>query len=364
MIDKTKKFIEEAKLKHGEKYLYDKVNYIKTSSKVIITCLIHGDFIQSPNTHLSGSGCRKCYSDKYKTNNEEFIKEIIDIHKNNKNLTFDKVKYENARTNVIITCLIHGDYETKPSNIRNGCICRKCFYTKKINNQEDYLNKCREKHNNYYDYSKSFYKSTHEKMIIICPAHGEFEQEAVSHLTGSGCSECHFDKITKTTEKFIEEANLIHNNLYDYSKTKYINNAKKIIIICKEHGEFKQTPNKHLNSRGCPNCYKSKGSIKIKNILDINNIEYIEEMKFDDCRNKNSLPFDFYLPKLNTCIEFDGLQHFESINFWGGEKRLNYTKNNDEIKNKYCENNNIKLLRIPYYEIDKIADILLNIFNI
>ena len=121
-------------------------------------------------------------------------------------------------------------------------------------------------------------------------------------------------------------------------------------------------PNKHLNSRGCPNCSNSKGALKIKNILDINNIEYFQEMRFNDCRNKNSLPFDFYLPEYKTCIEFDGLQHFESIDYWGGEERLNYIKKNDNIKNEYCKDNNIKLIRVPYYEINNIEDKLFSIF--
>ena len=87
-------------------------------------------------------------------------------------------------------------------------------------------------------------------------------------------------------------------------------------------------------------------------------------MKFDDCRNKNPLPFDFYLPNYNICIEFDGRQHYLPIFYFGGEKMLNYTKNNDNIKNEYCLNNNIKLVRIPYYEINDIENIISSIFMI
>ena len=87
-------------------------------------------------------------------------------------------------------------------------------------------------------------------------------------------------------------------------------------------------------------------------------------MKFNDCRNKNPLPFDFYLPEYKTCIEFDGRQHFESIEHWEGDNGLLKIKKNDSIKNEYCKDNDIKLIRIPYYEIDNIEDKLFCIFNI
>ena len=70
------------------------------------------------------------------------------------------------------------------------------------------------------------------------------------------------------------------------------------------------------------------------------------------------MPFDFYLPAYNLCIEFDGEQHFKSIKHFGGEKRLSIQKIKDNIKTEYCKNNNIKLLRIPYYDFNNIEKIL------
>ena len=102
----------------------------------------------------------------------------------------------------------------------------------------------------------------------------------------------------------------------------------------------------HTMSCGCLN--KSKGEMYIEEILKDNDIDYIPQKRFKDCKNKRTLPFDFYLIDNNTCIEYDGSQHFTPVEYWGGEDRFNDTKRNDEIKNQYCKDNNINLIRIPY----------------
>lgn len=102
----------------------------------------------------------------------------------------------------------------------------------------------------------------------------------------------------------------------------------------------------HCMSCGCLN--KSKGEMLIEDILKENNIEYIPQKRFDDCKNKRTLPFDFYLPTKNTCIEFDGAQHTQPVEYWGGEEKFVYLQKNDSIKNQYCKDNGINLIRIPY----------------
>ena len=102
----------------------------------------------------------------------------------------------------------------------------------------------------------------------------------------------------------------------------------------------------HTMSCGCLN--KSKGEMYIEEILKENNIKYESQKRFEDCRNKRPLPFDFYLPNNNICIEFDGSQHYKPVEYWGGEKRFNDLKESEQIKNKYCKDNNINLIRIPY----------------
>ena len=148
---------------------------------------------------------------------------------------------------------------------------------------------------------------------------------------------------------FLKTANLIHNKKYDYSLTVYTKMTEKVIIICPLHGEFTQRPMDHINlKQGCPICRCSKGELSIKYFLDKNNIKYKQQKSFDDCKYKKLLKFDFYLPEKNICIEYDGEQHYIEIDRWGGESRLKIIKDRDSIKNLYCLENNIKLIRIKY----------------
>lgn len=157
-----------------------------------------------------------------------------------------------------------------------------------------------------------------------------------------------------TQQEFIDKAIKIHGDKYDYSLVNYINNNTKVKIICKKHGIFEQKPNNHLSNNGCPVCKESKGEKEISKILEEKSINYIAQYKFIDCVNKISLPFDFYLPDYNTCIEFDGIQHFKSIEYWGGSDGLKKRQNNDKIKNDYCLKNNIRLIRVKYNDDIKI----------
>ena len=130
----------------------------------------------------------------------------------------------------------------------------------------------------------------------------------------------------------------------------YLNNKSKIKILCYIHGEFEQKPYHHLNGVGCPYCRESKGEKEVEKYLKINNIKYIRQYTFDNCRDKRKLPFDFYLPDFNICVEFDGALHFISVQYFGGFDKLVDTQKKDKIKTDYCKNNNIKLLRIKYDE--------------
>jgi hypothetical protein len=156
-----------------------------------------------------------------------------------------------------------------------------------------------------------------------------------------------------TLERFIEQSKLVHDDRYDYSKVVYgSNNNDKVCIICKEHGEFWQTPRGHLNEKqGCPKCKLSKGELTLERYLQKNNVMYESQKRFLDCKDKLPLPFDFYLPEVNICIEYDGQQHYRT---WNGKQTERYlldfqkTRQHDEIKTNYCKENGIRLIRVSY----------------
>jgi hypothetical protein len=278
----TEEFVQKAKEVHGDKYDYSKVEYKNTREKVCIICKEagHGEFYQTPNDHLSGSGCLKC-SGKAKLTTEEFIKKAKEVHRDKYN--YSKAVYENISTKVCIICKEsgHGEFYQTPNSHLQGVGCPKCGESVRANSRTYTKNffekKAREIHGDEYNYSKVDYKSSRDKICIICSTHGEFYQSPSSHLQGKGCPMCGGTK-KLTTENFIRRSRLIHGDLYDYSKVDYKNSATKVCIICPEHGEFYQIPNNHLQGVGCSKC---NGGIKLDKGEFINKAKKVHGDQYD-----------------------------------------------------------------------------------
>jgi len=276
------KFIEKAKLKHGDVYDYSLVDYKGSQENVIIICKKHGNFNQKPNNHLQGDGCRSCSSEKIgnltRKTNEQFIKESIEKHGDT--YIYDKVIYVSTHSKVIIVCKKHGDFLQNPSDHLTGRGCPECGKIKAHDTQrftkEIFIERANEKHNNKYTYEKVNYIDSQTKVSITCKIHGDFDQVPNSHLQGYGCNLCaiikNTDKQRLTQDQVVERAIKVHGDLYDYSKVVYVKNTEPVIIICKKHGEFLQKPNHHVSSKaGCKNCTmhiltKDEFLEKIKNI--------------------------------------------------------------------------------------------------
>jgi len=295
-------------------------------------------------------------------NKEEIIRRSKEIHGDK--YIYDLVEYKNNRSKIKIICPKHGVFEQSPANhIYLKQNCPSCSNKLRLNT-DSFINKAKEIHGNKYDYSLVNYKNNFTKVKIICPIHDMFEQKPFHHIIQkSGCLKCS-GKNQRTTEEFIYLADKIHDGLYDYSLVDYEHVHGKVKIICKKHGIFEQTRNEHINRRqGCPKCKKSKGENIIIKTLKDNNFNFFTQMEFDSCKDKRKLPFDFYLPEHNLCIEYDGIQHSESIDYWGGLDKFNYIKSHDKIKEDYCKDNNIRLIRIKYDRKLKSDDILEKIYN-
>lgn len=302
----TEEFIERSRQVHGNRYDYSLVNYISAHKRVKIICQLHGEFDQIARKHSDGHNCRECT----------------------------------------------GHYGFKTS-----------LDYKKLT-KIDFVNKATEIHGAKYDYSDVVIsdetsKAT-TKLSIICHKHGEFLQTINKHISRKqGCVLCYHDRCTDTTESFIEKANKIHKFSFDYSKVNYVKNDVLVCIVCKTHGDFYLSPHTHLKGQGCKKCSESLGERAVRHFLERNKIEFTTQKTFDDCKNPKTgrhLKFDFYLQKLNVIVEFDGQQHVEPPkNFFGrvfteSEASLIFDKikYTDEIKNKYCKDNNIALVRVPH----------------
>lgn len=356
-------FILSAKKIHGDKYDYSKVDYVNINRKVQIICKTHGIFEQLAVSHLKGRGCRMCVGlDKKDT--QYFINHAKIIHGDK--YDYSRVNYVNMYSKVEIICDTHGIFEQIANSHLKGYGCHQCSGLNK-KDTEFFINSAKKIHRKQdgtpkYNYDKVEYTLSKNKVIITCPIHGDWTIKANNHLRkmgGGGCPDCKAeeasDRETFELDEFIKRAKKTHGEKYDYSLVNYTHSREKVSIICSKHGVFNQEAFSHYSlGQGCPRCFESKGEGLIEKILFDLDIVFVRQKKFEDCTNnligksRKKLPFDFYLTNQNICIEYDGEQHFKPIEKFGGDKGFNRVKKTDELKNKYCKENGIKLIRIPY----------------
>ena len=245
----TEEFVQKAREIHRDKYDYSKVEYKNSNEKVCIICPKHGKFFQRAGNHLKGQSCPIC-SNNIKSTTEKFIKRSKEVHGDK--YDYSKVDYKNSRDKVTIICHTHGEFEQVPYVHLTGCGCPDCRNNIQLTT-ESFISKAQEIHGDLYDYSKVDYKNYTTKVTVICPKHGEFEQNPCNHLQGRGCPRCG-SSMKLTTMEFIKKAKEVHGNRYDYSKVDYKNANTKVTLICSTHGEFEQRPVSHLQGQGCARC--------------------------------------------------------------------------------------------------------------
>ena len=250
-------------------------------------------------------------------------------------------------------------------------VCKACSLTgrpcKRKMTREQFIARASEKHNNRYDYSQTVYNGVDNRLTIICPIHGVFEQTGTNHLySGHGCIKCRSDKQRKLQTTFIAEAMFRHGHLYNYDQVEYKNAHIKVKIICAKHGEFYQSPNRHIQGEGCPSCCH-KNEHEVGQILrELFPDWQITPRKllwksYKDYTTKRFC--DFFLQKNDKriVVEYDGEQHFRPVRLGGmsqskADEKFKKQQIIDCLDAQFCNENGILLFRIKYNE-DKQARI-------
>lgn len=241
---------------------------------------------------------------------------------------------------------------------------------------EEIIAEFRDVHGDRYDYRDVVYDGGKVKVVIWCKKHNHpFQQAPVKHKAGQGCDICaeeardaHRRSSGHTTQSFIKRARELHGDRYDYSEVEYTGYDCTIMIGCPDHGLQPVIAYQHIASdvrRGCKICSstQSKHAAAIERFLIEENYEYIKEWSDHDCKDKNKLRFDFYLPKQRLIIEYDGDQHFRPAN-WSRDdtkNKMNFLngRRRDAIKSIWCKANKINLMRITSnVDLDEIPDYL------
>ena len=281
--------------------------------------------------------------------------------------------YINMRTNVKVKHIKCGkELDIKPHDFlrERSKGCNHCRIKSQTKDTEWFKNKVKQKCGNGYVVLSEYLKAK-EKITMKHNECGYIWDTTPDNFLrrNSRCPNCSGNARTNT-KLFKERLNEVVGNEYTMLG-EYVNARTKVLFrhnIC-SHEWYVRPELFTRGDYGCPKCKISLGESKVKLILDKYNKKYEREVRFDECRNINPLPFDFVLyntrNKIIGIIEYDGIQHFKPIQFFGGEDRLKDYRVRDEIKNNYCKTNRIPLLRIPYTLDDiGIERKLLNFFSI
>jgi len=216
MIKSIKQFIQEARIIHGEKYDYSKVDYKNNKTNVEIICPKHGSFYQQPKAHLHKNGCAKC---KTKSLNE-FLEQAQLKHKSN--YDYSKVDYKNKNTKIEIICKIHGSFFQAPYAHLRGQGCPGCKFDEKRLGKDEFIRRSKLVHGDKYDYSCVEYVKIKEKVKIICPDHGAYFQLADDHQRGIGCAKCKSSKGEKAIREFLKTYSISFLEQKEFEDCKYI----------------------------------------------------------------------------------------------------------------------------------------------
>lgn len=342
--------------------------YVLSKQKIKCKCKLDGYVWEAyPNHLLSGHGCPKCAGNIKKTH-EEFLEELNGVNENIEIIS----RYKNDGTKVLCKCRVDNhEWKATPNNLLQGYGCPKCGELRSIKLRT-------RKHSEFIEELKiinpnidvlSKYSRSDKRIKLRCKIDNyEWEARASSLFHGQGCPKCGIARSTKvrtkTHDEFVEELYKVNPDVEVLEK--YKRNNARIKFRCKIDGnEWETSPISLLIGTGCPSCNSSKGEKQVEEYLKENLIPYKAQHTFNGCRYKKELPFDFYIPTLNIAIEYDGIQHFEPVEIFGGRESFELQMVKDNIKNTYCKDKGIKLIRIPYTteDVNKLLDEHLNITN-
>lgn len=295
---------------------------------------------------------------------DDYVKELVIINPNIEVIGL----YTNSHTKISHKCKIcEHKWEAWPCNILKGTGCPKCANNKKANDRsftrDEYIDKLA--YVNPYIEFVGEYKNANTRAAHLCKMCGYKWMAYPSNvLSGKGCKKC-ADQISadarrKTHAVYVTQVSNVNDSIIVLDE--YINAKTPIKHRCKMCGyEWSASPDSVLHGHGCPKCIESHGEKIIEEYLRNHQIKFEQQYTFLDCRNKKPLPFDFYIPSMNVCIEYDGIQHFEPVKHFGGVDALKQRQYNDNIKTNYCLSHNIDLLRIKYdQDINNELDIFWN----
>lgn len=283
---------------------------------------------------------------------EQFEKEILE--KGNGDYVVKSPYLGSSKKVILLHIVCNNEWEVEANSFLNGRRCSHCFGMKK-RTHEQFIKEVQEKHGNEYQILSKYINAVKKVEVKHLKCGNIYEMIANNIIKGSKCPFCFDQNNRLTNEEFLVRLQNRHEDEY-VPIVEYIDCDKAIKFTHSKCGkDFEIAPKRILYGEfRCPNCTSmSRGETSVERFLIKNNLRYSYQFSINDCKNIKLLKFDFCVfddeNKIKCIIEYDGIQHFEPIETFGGIDNLKIVQYNDKLKNEYCERFNIKLIRIPYW---------------
>lgn len=243
-------------------YDYSLFAYNGAAATSVVLCPTHGEFHTSYNTIKGGHGCPKCGIESRTIASTRLTEDVVKSMKTKRpEYGYDRFVHTGNKHKSLVTCPLHGDFQTTYANIMRGRGCPKCgvesrtaLRTLDAVTALQRMKSAQPQH----DYSNFVFKTSGSKSTVICPVHGEFQSSYNFIINGTGCKKCHFDAISVANRipftSFVERAQAVHGDAYSYLEDTYSGMSGNVIAVCSTHGQFLVACGEHIYGQGCPDC--------------------------------------------------------------------------------------------------------------
>ncbi len=283
-----------------------------------------------------------------KKTDTEFMKEVYDLVGNE--YTFLD-SYVNARTKIKVKHNKCGnEYLVRPHDFLQGSRCPQCATEVKKKTNAQFKKEVYDLVGNEYNFLEP-YTNNYTKIKVRHNKCGNTYKVAPYHfLNGIRCHICSSKAQRKLNTQFKKEVYDLVGNEYTFLDS-YVNTRTKIRVKHNMCGNiYKVKPTAFINGSRCPYCNSPKGELIISKILNKLSISYESQKTFDDLKDKDCLSYDFYIPSQSILIEYQGLQHYEPVDYFGGNNKFKIQQKHDKMKLDYAKANNYNLIAVPYTE--------------
>jgi len=330
-------FVSRVRKQHGDSYAYAEDSYSAMSAPVRITCPEHGAFEQIASVHAKGHGCPKCGAQKTGHATRLGSRRFIDsaVRVHGDRYDYSKVEYTRNSSKVEVICPDHGTFRVSPQNHLAGRKCPACAREQSKLGADAFIQRAQTIHGDAYDYSRVEYLTAETPVVMGCKEHGWFEQTPHSHLKGRGCPTCGIEARSSDTAEFVRKAVSVHGDRFDYGKAVYQHCEEKVEIVCQKHGSFFQTPSNHVSQQTGCPACANVGP-SAPQIELATFLSSLTDVELEYRMGRKRI--DIFLPKFNLGVEYHGL-------IWHSEK---FAKEpwRDMLRHLEAEDNGIRLIHV------------------